>query len=1255
MSIREPSTLSLSSCEHMVTPVLEALTTPGARPFVAGAHGPGLAFILTALMTTQQRPVDTAAHDGNEAAQRRNNTAAHDGNKAQQRRVDMASHGEAEAAHRRDLTAAHGGAEAAHRRVDTAAHDGNEAAHRPDESTGDLPFQGILPRTWLILTPTQEDADLLWQDMAFFFACFALPVDVLTCFPESGQAPYAADAPSIDLVAQRMRTLFRLHTHRPAVVITTPAAMLQRLIPPSAFARSCTRLHTGGTIDRESLVREWLCTGYRRVTVVDIPGEFSIRGGIIDIFSTGHTAPCRIECLGDTIESIRRFDQATQESTDTMLAADILPARACLLPPEQSERALADIPPDAEWRLPDTYPAMATLPDYMAASPFVIMDRPITLEHVAREWGDAAQEAWEEHDQAHTEATNAPYPEPSRCYAAWDELAQGLAECPSLACDAIAPSGDSWTPVITLPIQSPASAGLGLRGTSFTETLVILERLRRDGPVMVVVRSAGQVGRLLELFAEHQAPATEQNPLDPHHNGPTPLPSGHVPFYILQGVLSSGFVAPSWPFTVITEEDVFAKIARRRLQPASRTATFLSSLNDVNAGDYVVHAQHGICRYRGLRRLTVQDCDSDYIFLEFSGRDTLYVPLDRLNQIQPYRAGEHAALRLDKLGGTSWAKTKARVAKNIEDMTDELVELYANREVVTRQPYQGDAMLSHEFDAAFDYEETPDQLKAIEDIQHDLELPQPMDRLVCGDVGYGKTEVAMRAAFHAVQSHRQVAVLTPTTLLAQQHYETFTRRFAPFPVHVAVLSRFQSAKEVNALLPDLASGVVDIVIGTHRLLQKQVQFKHLGLVIIDEEQWFGVRHKERLKQLRTNVDVLTLTATPIPRTMQMAFSGVRDLSVIDTPPPARLAIRTQIARFHSTLVRDAIRRELARHGQVFYVHNRVETIERTGQWLQDLVPEARIVMAHGQLNEHVLEGVMLRFLHGEADILLATAIIQSGLDVPSANTILVDRAHTFGLAQLYQLRGRVGRAGEQAYAYFLFPDEQQLSADAQRRLTAIQEFSDLGSGFRIAAADLEIRGAGNLLGKQQSGNIAAVGFDLYMRMVQEAVQRKKGAPIEDEVDPTLHVNVSAFLPDNYVEDDHQRLSLYKRLSASQTIGDLALLHEETRDRYGTPPEPVERLFEVMQLRLLARKLRLESLDATNGRLTLTFAPTVTMAQERLDWLMRYSEGQLQFPSPVSCALAMPLETWPDVAAELQVILNGLLDAAPDKPGAPSLS
>ncbi|MER3422258.1 MAG: transcription-repair coupling factor, partial [Nitrospiraceae bacterium] len=441
-----------------------------------------------------------------------------------------------------------------------------------------------------------------------------------------------------------------------------------------------------------------------------------------------------------------------------------------------------------------------------------------------------------------------------------------------------------------------------------------------------------------------------------------------------------------------------------------------------------------------------------------------------------------------------------------------------------------------------------------------------------------KTEVAMRAAFKAVEDNRQVAVMVPTTILAQQHYENFSQRFGPFPARVAMLSRFQTPKETRAVLHDVAAGTVDIVIGTHRLLQKDVQFRNLGLVIIDEEQWFGVRHKERLKQLRTQVDVLTLTATPIPRTLQMAMAGVRDLSIIETPPAGRLAIRTQVLRFNKEVVREAIVRELGRGGQVFFVHNRVQTMERTATWLQELVPEARIVMAHGQMDERVLEGVMLKFIRREADVLVTSAIIQSGLDVPNANTILVDRADTFGLSQLYQLRGWVGRAGHQAYAYFFTPDEGTLSTDAQKRLLAIQEFTELGSGFRIAAADLEIRGAGNLLGKQQSGHIAAVGLDLYLQMVEQAVQQLKGTVVEEEPDPILHLNVSAFIPEDYVSDPHQRLSLYKRLSSSPQVGDLALLHGEIRDRYGPLPDPVERLFEVMQIRLLAKSLRLASIE-----------------------------------------------------------------------------
>src|SRR5437660_2913488 len=574
-------------------------------------------------------------------------------------------------------------------------------------------------------------------------------------------------------------------------------------------------------------------------------------------------------------------------------------------------------------------------------------------------------------------------------------------------------------------------------------------------------------------------------------------------------------------------------------------------------------------------------------------------------------------------------------------MPHELLDLYANRELVTRHAYGYDSTMYHEFEAAFEYEETADQLKAIEDITHDMEASKPMDRLVCGVVGYGKTEVAMRAAFKAVEDNRQVAVLVPTTLLAQQHFETFTERFARFPVTVGVVSRLQAPKDLKATLRGVAEGSIDIAIGTHRLLQPDLRFRNLGLVVIDEEQWFGVRHKERLKQLRAQVDVLTLTATPIPRTLQMALSGLRDLSTIETPPPDRLAIRTQVVRFGTGIIREAILRELGRGGQAFFVHNRVQDIERMGAWLKDLVPGARIVVAHGQMDPRPLEGTMLKFHRREVDVLLCTTIIESGLDIPNANTILVNRADTFGLAQLYQLRGRVGRSAHQAYAYFLVAEEDTLTGDAQKRLQAIREFTELGSGFRIAAADLEIRGGGNLLGKEQSGYIDAVGFELYMRMLEQAVHELKGEPVPEEFEPNLQLQVSAYIPDDYVGDVAHRLALYKRLTASAQMGDLAQLHGELVDRYGAPPEPVERLFEVMELRLLAKALRVAAVRVRPTAVAFSFDEKALPPQAGLQALMDENRARLRFTTPHSFELLGVDSAWKAVFPEIKRVLHVL--------------
>jgi transcription-repair coupling factor (superfamily II helicase) len=1095
----------------------------------------------------------------------------------------------------------------------------------------------VLTRTdgppFLIVTPSDEDAERVYDDVRFFYTMLGLPLNALALFPEWETLPYEPIAPPPDLIARRMRSLHRLSEQTRTVLVTSVPALLHRLMPVSVFKDGCASLKAGATIERDVLISRLLRLGYRRGSVVEIPGEFSVRGGIIDVYSTAYDDPLRLELLGDTIESIRQFDPATQKSTAKLPQALLLPARE-LLHPADSAEALEAPPPDAEWRSPAVYACMDSLLPYFQDPPIVVLDQPHALAKKASEFLDEAADAYLRLGDS---AEEKGYASPERLYADWTELSKAMESWSWLAMEPLAAVGPEWQPVVTLPAQSPASVGLAQRGTPFQETLAKLNQLRLVGPVVIVARTRGQLDRLLALFAEQDLPAVTWTP----HDWKPSSRNQKSPFALIQGNLSTGFVSTDGRLTIVTEEELFAKGMRHRPVQKSKTATFLSSLDDLKTGDYVVHVQHGIARYEGLRRLAVQGFESDYLILRFAGGDTLYVPLDRLNQVQRYKGSEGHVPKMDKLGGSSWGRTTAKIKKGIEEMAHELVELYANREVVQRREYGEDTTLTHAFEAAFEYEETPDQIKAIDDIKRDLEAPKPMDRLVCGDVGYGKTEVAMRAAFKAVEHNRQVAVLVPTTILAQQHFENFSQRFGPFPIRVGTLSRFQTPKEAKAVMKGAADGSLDIIIGTHRLLQKNVVFQNLGLVVIDEEQWFGVRHKERLKQLRTQVDVLTLTATPIPRTLQMAMSGLRDLSIIETPPAGRLAIRTHVMRFHEETIREAVMRELGRGGQVYFVHNRVQTMERTGTWLQQLIPEARIVMAHGQMDERLLEGVMLKFLKREADILITSAIIQSGLDVSNANTILVNRADTFGLSQLYQLRGRVGRSGQQAYAYFFTPDEGALSTDAQKRLVAIQELTELGAGFRIAAADLEIRGAGNFLGKQQSGHIAAIGMDLYLQMVEQAVQQIKGTVVEEEPDPTLHLHVSAFIPEEYVADPHHRLSFYKRLSSSRQIGDLALLNGEIQDRYGPLPEPVERLFEVMQIRLLAKTLRLVSLEIKEGSAVVSFDPKTSIPEDGIRMLMDRYHSRFRLLSPLSFELRLTDADWskqaPELTAALQIL------------------
>jgi transcription-repair coupling factor (superfamily II helicase) len=1098
----------------------------------------------------------------------------------------------------------------------------------------------------LVVTPTDEAAERLHADVAFFHRLQGAAPDDVLLFPDWGVLPYAS-APPVEVIGQRMRVLDRLRGADRGLALIVPAtAFLQRLLPRSLFAEACFSLKQADTIERAPLVTRLLWIGYRQVSVVENPGEFAVRGGIVDLFSTAHEQPRRLEFLGDAIETIRLFDPATQKSSGRAPSLRVLPARELIRPePPVSNDAAEPFPPDAEWRGPSVYPTMDTLLDYFAAPPVLIAEEPADLRKHAEDFQEEARAAY-----GGLEPSTPSLPPPAELLLPLSHLLEaGGARC-LVTTEAIAPGEtDNATaeagPVLRFEAHRPQAVGIGVKGRSFTETLTHLETLRSQGPVVIVARSRGQVDRLQALFLEHDLPA------EPLGDKPVTTLGAHAPYALVQGELSGGLLGLRGPgggaaplaLSIIVEDELFAKGGRHKAPSLSKSAAFLKSLEEVKVGDYVVHVQHGIGRYSGLRRLAVQGFDSDYLIVEYAGGDMVYVPLDRLSQIQRYSPSEGQIPKLSHLGGTAWSRTKTRVRQSIEEMAKDLIAVHAARQARGRPAFSPDSMLSHEFDAAFEYEETADQFRAIEDIRRDMESDKPMDRLICGDVGYGKTEVAVRAAFTAVQDNRQAAVLVPTTLLAQQHFETFTERFAPFPVTVGVVSRLQPSKDLKSTLRGVAQGSMDIVIGTHRLLQSDVQFRNLGLVVIDEEQWFGVRHKERLKQLRSQVDVLTLTATPIPRTLQMALSGLRDLSVIETPPPDRLAIRTQVVRFGKGIIREAILRELGRGGQVFFVHNRVQDIERMGAWLKDLVPEARLAVAHGQMDPRPLEAAMLKFHRRETDVLLCTTIIESGLDIPNANTILVNRADTFGLAQLYQLRGRVGRSVHQAYAYFLVAEEDTLTGDAQKRLQAIQEFTELGSGFRIAAADLEIRGSGNLLGKEQSGHIDAVGFELYMQMLEQAVHELKGEPVPEEFEPNLQLQVSAYIPDDYVGDVAHRLALYKRLTASAQVGDLAQLHGELVDRYGAPPEPVERLFEVMEIRLLAKALRVAAIQVRPTAVAFGFDVKTLPPQASLQALMDQYRTRLRFTTPSSFDLLGVDSAWkavfPEIKRALQVLAS----------------
>jgi transcription-repair coupling factor (superfamily II helicase) len=1026
---------------------------------------------------------------------------------------------------------------------------------------------------------------------------------------------------------------------------------MQKTAPPGDFRAGLSALRVGQRIVLNDLLDDWLKNGYNASTVVEEPGQFSRRGGILDVFSPNQPLPMRIELFGDEIDSLRTFDPLTQRSEDRVATFDIIPAHEALTRIAPSAAAglqqidfsschpIAQMGFDEdaarlsnsesfrgiEFYLPFFYPQPASALGYLPDVGLTIIEDLAELTTVITELEQQAVEL--EEDLRLQGELPANWPRP---YFTETELMAELGRRPHLVMGyprwPHEPTTSADLPPDTLLAGTPPEES----GYGFTQAPVyggqvkrLMEDLlewRRSGRRVVLV--SRQAARLSDLLTEQDTPYLEGTAISAKEELAEPssdLPGEeeeHLPapgsISVVRGSLTAGWtlspdgtvddtLVPHPTCTVLTDAEIFGyhKPEPRRRPTVKRAVTPESFFADVKPGDYVVHIEHGIGVFQGLVKLDLEGVEREYLAVDYAENDKLYVPIHQADRLSRYAGVDDRPPQLHRLGTTDWNTVKRRAKRAVEEIASELLDIYAAREIASGHAFPSDTAWQQELEAAFPYIETEDQLHAIEQVKGDMEKPKPMDRLICGDVGYGKTEVALRAAFKAAMGGVQVAVLVPTTVLAQQHYQTFVERLKSYPVFVEMLSRFRSRKEQKQILEGMRNGTVDIVIGTHRLLQKDVGFKNLGLLIIDEEQRFGVSHKERLKEMRTEVDVLTLTATPIPRTLHMSLTGVRDMSTIDTPPEERLPIKTTVAEYDETLIRTAILRELDRGGQVYFVHNRVMGIEQMGQRVARIVPEATIAIAHGQMPERQLERVMLKFMEGRSDVLVCTSIIESGLDIPNANTIIINRADRFGLAQLYQLRGRVGRGAVRAYAYLLTPKNFQLSDSAHKRLEAIAEASELGAGFLIAMRDLEIRGAGELLGARQHGHIAAIGFDLYCRLLAQTVRVLKGEVPEETTNEEaiayltplsegvqINLPLPVYLPEDYVPNESLRLQLYRRLAGLLSEEEITAMTQELEDRFGELPESVVNLLYQLRLKVLALESGVQAIGVDTGQIVI---------------------------------------------------------------------
>ena len=1064
----------------------------------------------------------------------------------------------------------------------------------------------------LVVAPSVKQAQRFLEDLRFFNHRAGA---ALFLFPPYNILPYKFLSYHSETAAQRICMLYQtIESRTPPIVVTSVDALLQKVIPKQEIIDYAELIVAGEEIERDGFIEKLVTGGYEHASIVEEPGDFCVRGGIVDIYCPLYPDPIRIEFFGDTVESIRFFSAGSQRTLTPIDEAVVLPAREMVLNkvmvPQIINRirlraAQLEIPvseirkiidpikngqsfPGIESLIPLIYPDLDNVFDYLPKNTLIVSAAIEDLQSAVADSENRIAKNFETSCQ-----TKKLCVDPAQLYLSWSQVeAMILQKKPLIFKQLEVQRGVEPNRADTVQFKAvvETNTDISLRLKNYQEKENLLKPLadwidqkRQAGlTTFIVCRTKTQAERLKSLLTPYGLQFTFTQIFSD-----AKIESNTV--YLCLGQISSGFVWAAESLAIITEAEIFGLRPRPRKPHRPRRPSELLDLQDLKKDDLIVHVEHGIGRYDGLMKLKVDGLTNDFLVLLYKDGDKLYLPVDRMGMVQKYMGVEGIEPVIDKMGGTSWKRIKDRVKRSAEKIAGELLKLYAKRKFDKGHAFGAVDSYLRDFETGFEYEETPDQISAIDDVLDDMYQKTPMERLVCGDVGYGKTEVALRASFLAVNNNKQVAILVPTTILAEQHYATFCKRYERYPINIACLSRFRSARKQRQILADLEAGRLDIVIGTHRLLQKDIVFKDLGLLILDEEQRFGVKHKEKLKNLKHNMDVLALTATPIPRTLHMSLVGIRDISIISTPPEFRQSIITYISEFDEALISEAIRKELSRQGQIFFVHNNIQTITKIAGKLQDVVPEVRLDIAHGRMDENALEQVMYRFLNKEFDMLVCTTIIESGLDIPSANTIIVNHADRFGLAQIYQLRGRVGRADEQAYAYLIIPHESLLTKDAQKRLKVLMEHSDLGSGFQIAMNDLKIRGGGTILGASQSGHIAAVGYDMFLKLMENAIAELKGETPIEPLEPEINVRISAFLSESYIPDIDQRLAAYRRLAKMTEPKEIGDFNTELIDRYGELPKEARNLFFKIGLKILSKKAGITRLDLKGQQLLLYFS------------------------------------------------------------------